>query len=325
MLQQVVIRTTRDEVRKYLQFTDRIPKTHIMQSSEEESQLYEEATDFVRELWKKQRGGRLFILPLMMLQRQISSSTECLRVALQNKMEEFPDESDEIMELLNKASTIKKDTKMKELEKIIETDPDEKYLIFTEFRNTQNYIFNTLKNNGLSIAKFNGDMSPRGRDSAVMEFKKDVNILVSTEAGGEGQNFQFCSNVINYDLPWNPMKVEQRVGRVHRIGQKNNVHIHNLAISGTIEDYILKMLFDKINLFKMTIGDLESLFEEEGLTSISRDAFESYMSATSKKELENKFSALGKKWIHKQEKIDEVKKEFHKDVWANVDLSSLEK
>ena len=326
LLQQVVIRTTRDEVRKYLKFTDRIPKTHVMKPSKEESLLYETATNFVRELWQKGTGGKNSMLTLMTLQRQISSSTESTKVALEKKIIKSPENTVELKKIIDIANTIEKDTKMKELEKIIKKDPKTKYLIFTEFRDTQNYIFNILQDEGLEVEKFNGAMSTKERDIAVRKFQKDTNILVSTEAGGEGQNFQFCSNVINYDLPWNPMRVEQRVGRVHRIGQKNDVHIHNLVISETIEEYILKMIFDKINLFKMTIGDLDLLFEEEGLENIEREAFESYMTATSSKDRKNKFSALGDKWNHDKKKIYDTVMEFDKEVFANFkNLSSVRK
>ena len=325
LLQQVVIRTTRDEVRKYLKFTDRIPKTHMLKPTKEESLLYETATDFVRELWRNEKGGKNFVLPLMILQRQISSSTKSLKSALEKKTTQFSKSNLDIKKIQNMMAQIHKDTKMMELEKIIKKNSKTKYLIFTEFRDTQNYIYDTLSDRGLTIEKFNGSMSTRERDIAVKKFKNETNILVSTEAGGEGQNFQFCSNIINYDLPWNPMRIEQRVGRVHRIGQKNNVHIHNLIISGTIEEYILKMLFEKINLFKMTIGDLDLLFEDEGFDSLPRDAFESYMNATSQKEIKNKFSALGDKWSHEKKKLNDTINEFDEEVFANFDhnLSSL--
>lgn len=323
ILQQVVIRTTRNEVRKNLEFTERIPKTYVMKPSNEESLLYEEATEFVRELWSIEKGKKNQMLPLMMLQRQISSSTASIRTALHKKISQFPESKVKINKILRLCDDILQDTKMKELLKIINENNKSKFLIFTEFRDTQDYITNTLENEHLTVQKFNGSMSTKERDSAVKQFKNDTNILVSTEAGGEGQNFQFCSNVINYDLPWNPMRVEQRVGRVHRIGQKEDVHIHNLAISGSIEEYVLKLLFDKINLFKMTIGDLELLFEEDGLKNLPSDVFESYMSTTSNKEIKNKFSALGEKWKSEKKRINETIMEFDEQVFANFNLSSL--
>ena len=324
LLQQVVIRTTRNEVRKYIEFTERVPKTHIMKPSHEESLLYEEATEFVRELWTIEKGRKNLMLPLMTLQRQICSSTASIRTALHKKIVQFPESKTKINRILKLCDDISQDTKMKELLKIISKNKKSKYLIFTEFRDTQDYITDTLENENLTVQKFNGSMSTKERDVAVRQFKGNTNILVSTEAGGEGQNFQICSNVINYDLPWNPMKVEQRVGRVHRIGQKEDVHIHNLAISGSIEEHIIRLLFDKINLFKMTIGDLELLFEEEGLKNLPRDIFESQMTANSTKDIKNKFSALGEKWKGEKKKINDTIMEFDEQVFAKFNLSSLE-
>lgn len=324
LLQQVVIRTTRNEVRKYIEFTERVPKTHIMKPSHEESLLYEEATEFVRELWTIEKGRKNLMLPLMTLQRQICSSTASIRTALHKKIVQFPESETKINRILKLCDDISQDTKMKELLKIISKNKKSKYLIFTEFRDTQDYITDTLEDENLTVQKFNGSMSTKERDVAVRQFKGNSNILVSTEAGGEGQNFQFCSNVINYDLPWNPMKVEQRVGRVHRIGQKEDVHIHNLAISGSIEEHIIRLLFDKINLFKMTIGDLELLFEEEGLKNLPRDIFESQMTANSTKDIKNKFSALGEKWKGEKKKINDTIMEFDEQVFAKFNLSSLE-
>ena len=324
LLKQVVIRTTRNEVRNYLRFTDRIPQTYLLDASDIEVELYDRATEFVRNLWVKEKEGKRFILPLMTLQRQICSSSAATRSAIQKKIGQFPESKLELEEILALTDQIKVDSKMKCLENIIKKNPDSKHLIFTEFTGTQDYIFDSLEDSGIQTVKFNGSMSTSQRDAAVSNFKRDIQVLVSTEAGGEGQNFQFCSNVINYDLPWNPMKVEQRVGRVHRIGQEEDVHIHNLAIVGTIEEYILKLLFDKINLFKMTIGDLDLLFEDDGFDKMPSEIFESYMSAMSKNDLKNKFSALGDKWSHKKEEINDTVMQFDDKVFANFKLSSLE-
>ena len=84
-------------------------------------------------------------------------------------------------------------------------------------------------------------------------------MLIATESGGEGINLQFCHHVINYDLPWNPMKLEQRIGRVHRLGQEHDVHIYNLAIQDTIEQHILDLLYTKIDVFEKVVGELDDI------------------------------------------------------------------
>ena len=323
MLKQVMIRTTRDEVRSYIQFTDRIPKTHMLHPTEDETNLYDSATDFVRMLWNEEKTGKNFILPLMTLQRQISSSSAALQGAIRNKLGKFPSYIEELESILEQARRIKIDSKMECLQEIVKENNEDKFLIFTEFRDSQDYITDSLNKMGIESVKFNGAMSTGYRDAAVRKFKRDTPIMVSTEAGGEGQNFQFCSRIVNYDLPWNPMRVEQRVGRVHRIGQEENVHIHNMAIVGSIEEYVLGMLFDKINLFKMTIGDLDLLFEDDGFESLPTEIFESYMGATTKTGRKNKFSAIGDKLIKNKKDLHDTIIEFDHDVFANFDLSAM--
>lgn len=323
LLRQVVIRTTRNEVKSYIQFTDRIPKTHLLDATEDEQNLYTTATNFVRELWAEEKSNGNFVLPLMTLQRQISSSTAATRSAILKKMSKSQNAKSDLEQILVLTDKIKIDSKMMRLKEIIKQNPNSKHLIFTEFVDTQDYIFDSLEDDKIQVVKFNGSMSTSERDTAVSKFKRDVQILVSTEAGGEGQNFQFCSNVINYDLPWNPMRIEQRIGRVHRIGQEEDVKIHNMAMVGSIEEYVLKLLFDKINLFKMTIGDLDLLFEDEGFEKMPSEIFESYMSATTKQDVVNKFSALGNKWAHEKEKLHDTILQFDDQVFANFDLSAL--
>ena len=84
-------------------------------------------------------------------------------------------------------------------------------------------------------------------------------MLISTEAGGEGRNLQFCNGIINYDLPWNPMAIEQRIGRIHRVGQERDVHIFNLEAKDTIESYILELLDKKINMFELVVGEVDMI------------------------------------------------------------------
>ena len=102
-----------------------------------------------------------------------------------------------------------------------EQDPDVKVLVFTEFVPTQKMLAEFLSNRGISVACLNGTMNMEERQQAQERFAKEVRILISTDAGGEGLNLQFCHNCINFDIPWNPMRLEQRIGRVDRIGQKH--------------------------------------------------------------------------------------------------------
>ena len=102
-------------------------------------------------------------------------------------------------------------------------------------------------------------MSIDEKEAAIRAFRGTAQILISTEAGGEGRNLQFAHRIINYDLPWNPMKVEQRIGRLDRIGQKHPVFIYNLACEGTVEDHVLDVLDTRIRLFTESVGSLDPI------------------------------------------------------------------
>ena len=103
-------------------------------------------------------------------------------------------------------------------------------------------------------------VSTRPRESAAVEqFRGDQRILLCTDAGSEGRNLQFARRVSNYDLPWNPMKVEQRIGRVHRLGQTREVIVTSYTLQGTIEDQLLDLLERKLNLFRLVVGEVEMI------------------------------------------------------------------
>lgn len=121
------------------------------------------------------------------------------------------------------------------------------------------YITDLMSRHEMPYVMFRGNMPSKEKDKSIERFKNDVPILVSTESGGEGRNLQFCNTIINFDLPWNPMRIEQRIGRLHRIGQTRDVFIFNLSIKGTIEDYIIDILDNKINMFEMVIGEIEPI------------------------------------------------------------------
>ena len=129
-----------------------------------------------------------------------------------------------------------------------------KFLIFTEFTSTQKMLKEFLELRGFESVILNGSMNMSQRAKAQEDFAKKFQILISTEAGGEGLNLQFCHIVINYDLPWNPMRIEQRIGRVDRIGQKLPVQAYNLALTETIESRVLQVLESKLEIILSDLG-----------------------------------------------------------------------
>jgi hypothetical protein len=148
------------------------------------------------------------------------------------------------------------------LEGIFDGRPQEKVVIFTQFIETQEFLAAILRHNGYTVSIFNGRMSLDEKEESVRGFKAEDQILISTEAGGEGRNFQFCHLMVNYDLPWNPMRVEQRIGRLDRIGQKLPVRIYNLFCEDTVEERVLEVLEQRIGLFQESVGSLDPILGE---------------------------------------------------------------
>jgi SNF2 family DNA or RNA helicase len=109
------------------------------------------------------------------------------------------------------------------------------------------------------VAVYHGGLDRKSKVETIRSFEADVPLLLTTEAAGEGRNLQYCHVMINYDLPWNPMQIEQRLGRIHRIGQQHDVMLTNLVGVGTIEERILRVLESKINLFELVVGELDMI------------------------------------------------------------------
>jgi len=135
-----------------------------------------------------------------------------------------------------------------------EQDYELKFLIFTEFISTQEMIKEYLVNRGFGVVCLNGTMGIDERRRVQNEFSSKAQILISTDAGGEGLNLQFCHVVINYDLPWNPMRLEQRIGRVDRIGQSHTVHAINFVTDGTVEQRVRDVLEQKLKVIMAEFG-----------------------------------------------------------------------
>lgn len=131
----------------------------------------------------------------------------------------------------------------------------EKILIFTESVDTLKYLEEKLATRVEQIAKIVGSYSMDERRKQVEFFRHHAQIMLATDAGGESINLQFCNQMINYDIPWNPNRLEQRMGRIHRIGQKNEVFIFNLVAANTREGYVMSRLLEKLDTMKEDLGN----------------------------------------------------------------------
>ena len=171
--------------------------------------------------------------------------------------------------------SVRQDSKLEELTLALEkiwTEDDEagrarrKVVVFSFFRRTLEYLAKELRRREIENRMIHGGISIDDRELAIDEFleSNSVRVLLTSEVGGEGLDLQRASVVVNYDLPWNPMVVEQRIGRIDRIGQQAaRLVVINLVIENSVEEYILKRLFDKIQIFKDSIGEMDDIVGEE--------------------------------------------------------------
>ena len=160
---------------------------------------------------------------------------------------------------------------------LLRRNPDEKKLVFVHYRETLQHLADRLTQEGLAFARFEGALSGPAKDAAIAEFRERAPVLLCTESGGEGRNIQFCNTLINFDVPWNPMAIEQRIGRIDRIGQRREVYVFNLVARGTLEEQILALLDEKISMFELVIGEvgaiLGGLDEDRDFADLMLDAW----------------------------------------------------
>ena len=252
------------------------------------------------------RAGRFL---LTVLQREAGSSIRAALTTLNKLKTSLPaDLCLRLEEIVRRIHSVQEASKLSALQHIL-THSTEKCLIFTEFLETQAYLAESLAKTGERVSIFNGSMTSREKTNALHEFEEQSRVLILTPSGGEGTNLQFCRTLINYDLPWNPMKIEQRVGRLHRIGQTGEVMIYNLAAKQTVEHYLLKILDEKLNLFELVVGEAETILgeltEEKDFEEILMDL---WLETAGIQELELKMDALGDRILDAKAKYLETKR-----------------
>jgi SNF2 family DNA or RNA helicase len=160
---------------------------------------------------------------------------------------------------------------------LLRRNPGEKKLVFVHSRDTLARLGNLLSASGMSFARFDGSLTGPEKDAAIEAFRDHAPVLLCTESGGEGRNIQFCNTLINFDVPWNPMAIEQRIGRIDRIGQSREVFVFNLVTRGTLEEQVLTLLEEKISMFELVVGEvgaiLGGLEEERDFPELVLDAW----------------------------------------------------
>ena len=264
LLSEVMVRNRRSTVG--LQFTRRWARTESVAPSSVERELYRDVTEIVRARLrsvkeKTKEAGPLSRMALLSLQMALGSSSPAAAGTLR-KISENPKltaaDRGRLSGLADRADAQATSTKVDRLLEIVSGFPD-KMVIFTQFLATQEMLRRRLMGAGHEVAVFHGGLSRLDREAAIERFRGPARLLLCTEAGSEGRNLQFAQAVCNFDLPWNPMKIEQRIGRLSRIGQTRDIHVFNLVAAGTLEASVLHLLEAKLNMFELVIGEVDMI------------------------------------------------------------------
>ncbi|KAB2338497.1 DEAD/DEAH box helicase [Cytobacillus depressus] len=289
LVNKVMIRNRRADTG--IEWTKRKVETIVIDFSKEERELY----DAVTSLRKDGDWTNSSQFSVMTLQREACSSRESVFFTLKNMLERQENPSvafqEQIQFLTRKVEAVQKNSKAEKAIELIKQIND-KVIIFTEYRATQMYLQWFLKQHGITSVPFRGGFK-RGKKDWMRElFQKNAQVLIATEAGGEGINLQFCNHIINFDLPWNPMRLEQRIGRIHRLGQEKDVMIYNFATKNTVEEHILKLLYEKINLFEKVIGDLDEILTKLDFGNVEDHLIDIFGKSSSEGEMRIKMENL---------------------------------
>ena len=292
-------------------FAGRTVDTRSIQASPAEDAIISDVTDYLRALYRRAPTGSsrvnrgAVIREIMALQQSLSSSPQAIERSLRARAEKRPAERGELLALADRCAAVVSAKESLLLDVLTELGA-EPVLIFTLRLETAARLREAIAARGRSAACYIGALSRGERETLVSRFNRgELQTLIATDAGAEGLNLhERCHIVINYDLHWNPMRLEQRVGRVHRLGQSHDVRVLNFVLRETVDDYVVRLLNQKLNLFTMTIGALETVLTEaqEGEFDLEERILEALLRSDDQATLRREVDALGDELMSARER-----------------------
>lgn len=302
LMRDVMIRNTRSLVDVHL--PPRHATTLRLEPTAEEAACYQELTRLVQQ--EHHQGSTQQRLALRHLLSAAGSHATTAAATMARYMAAHR-ASQDWRTLHKRYAAIQQSSKEEALGALLRRNPDERKMVFVYHRETLARLAQLMQQEGQPYMMFEGGMSGPEKDAAVERFRAEVPLLLCTESGGEGRNLQFCNTLVNFDLPWNPMTIEQRIGRLHRIGQTRDVFIFNLAVRGTLEEEILSILDEKINMFELVVGEIDAILgemsEEQDFTEL---VFTAWVETT-ETERTSAFAALGNRLAAAKGQYEAVK------------------
>jgi SNF2 family DNA or RNA helicase len=310
-IQDVMCRTRREQTG--VPFTKRCVESRTLEPTDYEREFIEEATEYLRKVSDNHfktietlvaenpsrkitvsQSNAILVFQAITLQQSFSSSPYASIESLKKRQQRFPMETEATNKLIEMAQKVKS-AKMELLKNVLNEIPSEQAVIFCLRKVTTRKIKEMLDAEFGRADVYVGDMNQAERDQVIANFKSgETKYLIATDAAAEGLNLQNCCVMFNYDLHWNPMKIEQRIGRIHRYKQDRDVTIFNLAVKDTIDDYVLHVLYQKIDLFTMTVGKMETVLADlkEGSQDIQKTIGEILLRSNSRLDIQKELEKL---------------------------------
>jgi len=321
---QVMIRTRRASVADVLSLPPRRPVHHAIDLTPAETALYGETVSFLRALFRdgvfapsptaeiedesrrRLRAAKgTLVQELMRLLQRLTSSSKALADSLHSVASGAlvqPEYRLRADQLARQARAVTDHAKLEHLTRYL-TDTPDRVIVFSEHLPTLNLLKHGVQALGRPAITFTGSLSRAERGQQLARFRAEpAGVFLATRVGSEGLNLQFCNRVVNYELPWNPLVIERRIGRVQRIGQEREVHILNLAAQDTIEMQVLRLLDQKIRLFELDVGGLDlTLGEFGGAETLEHRLADAWLRAESDAAFERELATIGEQIVASRE------------------------
>lgn len=314
LLGQVMVRNTRSLV--HIDLPPRYAQTLVVEPEADEATCYRQLDTYLR--WRLPRPetvdqdpesdlspgrtlGRMQVNTLLL-------AAGSHPAALAGSFRRIAGDDPQAQPLLERLGAIRTAAKERRLVELLRSRPTGKALVFATFRDTVDRLDAVLTEAGITHTVFHGGIDAAARRQAVLDFRGSCQVLLATEAGGEGHNLQFCDTLVNFDLPWNPMRIEQRIGRIHRFGQTNTCFVFNLCCRGSLEERLLRLLGDKIRMFELVVGEVGSILGNlEGGDEFESLVLNLWMGAGDQAALDAAFERLGDQLLAAQGDYQESK------------------